>query len=567
MRKFMHYDIIQLIDRIEKILAPLEDKMLSESVMTAKENLNSEQIPSALLVSFSLDMWRLLIIASQVCGWHPEENLKNFFRHTVFLSLEYDDEVQLYHRIDGTAEPVGNKTDEPELLLTLPCSFLKKSRLLLCGNPDAVSDWKTILSQQDAVCLITNAVAAMNLYEKNWIAQTWLPFADQESSMIYIAELDKLNADEEDEARQVSDSVRNTVKRIHVKLQIAEKIQQIPDFLHQVFRQEEETLRVRRSQHILKNCLAEIDRRLAELCKIKNEDIHQLEEAVKQFSAVQEKIKTAGQVAADIVLCNAFVEIRSNLLESIRAYNSDMKKHIREKIISCSNEELDDIAETLTKYIRVCWGYYIAEADRIIAENIEQTMEMLIKQFDQDIARMYADVDKTTLNVIENMPPAVLLHQTEKYWITDEVQWIRTKESPVERLRKNTRNILLLSVPCIIVNPAFGAAVFAGVSLFSHQYQKFAARQYRELLLKEIETVCSSYCSQIAEQMEEALKSSEEESCVNIRILYENLANYIVSGLKEKIRQQEKTARHQEIIQNIREQDMPEWNSLLKAEL
>ena len=105
--------------------------------------------------------------------------------------------------------------------------------------------------------------------------------------------------------------------------------------------------------------------------------------------------------------------------------------------------------------------------------------------------------------------------------------------STVDRLRKETRNLMLLSVPLLFVNPILSVGNLAAAKLIGTFREYNQREEYRKQMMTQIESMCLNQARDFDQRIRAAFDGALYDGMENVKKAYGSLTAKLLESLSE----------------------------------
>lgn len=530
----------EIIGIFDEIAEKTQDVKADEIAGWVRMSLEKEHKPTMALVSFNLNHGERFSMLKEHFGVEiPEEIRQMISGEPACLILDYQETPVLLNESDMTGS---------RILFGVPCEALKDYRIAVCDGIQSKEEWLELSNEMDEICLVVNATMAMNQMERTWLRDCAKDLFAAEELVLLITKLGQLN--EEEDVLAVRGIVEDSLKRLELSPRVWEKE---PDALEWMScRLKEQSVKERHDRRVGKNAWNAMRRQMQYLIDSAGVDTAAIQSAMEQLKKQQDKLELAGRLASESILCNAMNRLKAQLCEGIRDYGRQMSGNIRKKVEASPLDQLDQLEDKINGYISGSWDYYLKSMSSRVDTEIEAIAEKLTRQMETDAGVLIADLDESARRTVYSALGLAVgsLEHEGNIGIASGFR-LRGRNSLTEinvgtvtdRLRKETRNMMLLSIPLFFVNPL----VSLGNVMAARAYGKLRTDQemkdIRSEMAKKVEKVCYDNAELLVQQAELGFDDQIRTGSLNITSAYRNLVQQMEDSLaKLESSQQEKLA-------------------------
>ena len=530
----------KIANTINEVAAKTRDEYLNRISDWVKTALEKEHKPSVALICFNLNHSDRLKMVKDFCGVTlPEDILRMIDGEPAGLILDYNDAPVLRNERTASVD---------RLELGLPFEFLKRHRVIICEEIQSMDEWLEFSAEIDAGCLVVNATMAMTQSERAWLDTCAKQMFAADEIAIVLTKTEFLN-DEED-LEDVRRSVMNALRRFDMATKVIESENAAFEWMT-AFSSSTAAVE-RRDGRVLKNGLAEAKRRIEAILDAATIDATTIQSATDQLEKKRKYLELAGQMVAESVLANSLNNLKLQLCDAIRDYGCQMGENIRKKVETMPLDLLDSLDDKINGYISGSWEYYIKSMMSKAAEETEAISRKLVKQMEIDAGSMVADLDESARRTVYSA--LGLSEFSGDMALIDEGTALRSVFSRsgkteisvgaiTDQLRKETRNMMLLSIPMLFVNPLASVGTVFAAKAYGKFKLESKLTDIRSETVGQIDAICYEIGERLANQVGTNIEDEIRKGSVKIKSAYGNLVGQIEASLCElKKSQGEKAA-------------------------
>ena len=492
-----------------------QDAEISELTNFLHASLGEDNKPAAALAGFPLnhsDCWELV---SSFTGTEIPSELK--------VMTEGQPSCIIFDYSDKPGFINSSETGDT-IIYGLPSEKLKAQRVAIIDSVTSAERWLELSRNLDAICLCVNATMAMNQSERVWLEG----FAQNAYSdgNLYIA-LTKVNSlNTEEEAEQVHDTVSGFLRRHNIKAQILTEPEQamniMQDFLS---KHDAKEIHGRRVSLVVLKAITERARRFVDEVLADDESIAG---ALRQLDKQKRSLELSGKAAADGVLSSLMNGLMAEVCDGVRDYGRQMAGSINSYIAKASMEKLEDIDDKINSYINGTWEEYFTRKGSEIDKKFSDIAARLTDQMDIDAGELIAGLDeqaRRTIYAALNLEAPLVIEG-----ISSDAKHNPSTVSVSEitdNLRRETRNMMMLSIPLLFVNPMMSAGNLVAAKLIEKFRMSGKLEEVRSELKGQVEDVCFANAENIVRQIQQSFRDETARASENVRSAYTGLVSRI----------------------------------------
>ncbi len=441
-------------------------------------------------------------------------------------------------------------TEAAELVYT-HTTTLCTDHFMLCSALSKTDTWKKLLNHIDVICLHVNATVAMTYSEKALIGMLSTRFTERPAA-IWLDNLEKLNSDEDREA--VLSGVQAALKRANVQASILCTADEAVQWLRES--REQPDLKQRKERSILRNLMQDMQERIDALLLEADTSSQDYEAAIRQINSQRNRLEAAGQVAATATLGNAFDQLKYDVHDGMRDYNEQMVTQIVNKIKTATSDELERMDTLIPAYQTRAWELYQTRLADALNARYDAIFQSIMQCMEEDAGELYKQLDADTLALLSKTMGLHEIYMARGVPAGGDL-------NSIEKLKRETRNMMLLSIPAVLVSIPLGLATLVGTKLLGNLGMHMAEEEYRKQLLSSVGNSANVYLRQILDHVDVKFDEAKQASAENIRKAYAQLVDLLIGNIRKQEEEHEQLRKQAALYTDIRSTKIPEWLSLL----
>lgn len=535
-------DILKTFDEIVEKAQDIKSEAISA---WAHLSLEKEHKPTMALVSFDLNHKERFNIINCFLGIEiPEEVVQMIDGDSACLILDYSETPVLLNE---------EKAVRNRFIFGAPYEPLKNYRVAVCDEVQSKAEWLELTGEIDIACLMVNATMAMNQMERFWMKECAAPYFSEDEIVVFITKMKQLN-DEED-VQAVRKVVIDSLKRLNVSPNIFESDRDSIEWMVRFLGDKD--IQDKHDKRIVKNGLIAMDAQLRFLIDSVIIDEATVESAMDQLKKQQKNLELAGKLASESILSNALNKIKLQLCDGIRDYGQQMAVNIKKKIEDSPLDQLETIGDRINGYVSGSWDYYIKSMSAKVDSEIEAITRKLTKQIEVDAGNMISELDESARRTIYSAF-GLTSEMTESIVLIDQHLFIKNRNTLTEisvgtvtdQLRKETRNMMLLSIPLYFVNPLVSLGNIFVANIYGKTLAANELKKIRSEMARQIENACYENAEAMVLQVELSFDDEIRTGSINIKSAYNNLIQQIKDSLDELNKAQKEKADLKDYLKN-----------------
>lgn len=549
-------DRIDIPKTIDEVALRTRDEQVSQLSAWVRSALEKTHKPSLALVSFNLNHTDRLRMIRNFCEIVVPEDIINMIEgEPACLILDYNETPIL---INEMANANGM------LELGLPFECLKNYRVIICDEIQSEEKWLALTAEIDACGLVVNATMAMTQDERFWLNNCAKQMFATDETAIILTKINFLNSEEDLE--DVRLSVTNTLTRFGMDTKVFESedvaFEWMLDSICAPGIQE------RHDARILQNAHTVAEKRIRVLLDTAAIDASTIQSTFEQLKKRRQYLELAGQMAAESVLANSLNSLKAQLCEGIRDYGRQMAGNIKSKVENTPLDQLESLEDKINGFISGSWDYYIKSMMSKAVEETEAISKKLVKQMEIDAGSMIVELDESARRTLYRALGLSDFSTEFESEITLERRPLSGNEKAevsvgaiTEHLRKETRNMMLLSIPLLFVNPLASVGTVFAAKAYGKFKLKNELTDIRSEMVGQVEKACYESCEHIAKQVEQNIEDEIRTGSISIKSAYAGLVSQIASSLDELRKSQEENAALKDYLSRVLNVVFPQLKS------
>lgn len=532
---------VQALGLCEELAKISDDGQILEQFAHTKQLLDSEHVPTIAVVGMGPTSCSLLDAASAVCEVPVPEILnQTFTTGPASLTLTNGEKERLYMvsaesyvQIEDVNAARRSANAIEELMFTFPCERLNTNQLILCGGVEGHETWKLLLENIDAVVLRINATAAMNQVERGWIDNELLPLFGKKHFAIFIDLIDRLNT-EADQA-DLMENVKAALRKREMDTPVFTSAKEAGAWAFTELSNMDVS-----EQHVqkaLKICLNAINKRIDNINQLGTIDEKVLAKAVDQVESQRSRLELAGEIAAKTTVANTYSQLRIDAKSGVRDFNRQAVNSICSKIDEAKPNELESLEPKIQAYLRKVWEIYQQQMNEKLNEESQKCYSLLMERMEKDAGSMLSELDEETQRVIFTAMNKAASGLADTQIRPD---WEYQGSNTLTKLKTETRNLMLLSIPLAFTSPVLSLALIFGVRQYKKNQTEKRGEEFRESLRKQVKISCDEMVEDICKEVDKSFDAVAEQIECSILKAYNGLTDTLIGQLQD-LRQQQQT--------------------------
>lgn len=535
----MNEKYTQIVSVCEEMSAVAADAQIADQIQHTKQLVENNHILTVALVGMGPVGRSLLDAANVICKTGTPDILNQAFSNgPVCLTLDNGDEEVLCRigsegRIQiadsGIKSTEGYAVDELEC--AFPCDALKDKRMILCGGIEGHDAWMHLFENMDAIILRINATAAMNQTERGWIDNELIPMFGDKQVAIWIDLLDQLNT--EDDQADVMDNVKKALSKRDMNAPVFTTAKEAGDWAAaELGKMDVADWHIRKA---LKIGLGAVYNRIEEVKKLGTIDEKTVTKALRQLESQRSRLELAGEIAADTTVANAYSQLKIGAKAGVRDFNLQAVSSICSKIDEAATEELETLEPKIQAYLRKVWERYQQDLNGKLNEESQKCYSLLMERMEKDAGTMLAELDEETQQVIQAAMNRATSGQLGTLVRPD---WEYQGSNNLTKLKTETRNLMLLSIPLAFSSPVLSLALIFGVRHYKKTQTAKRGEDFKTALKTQVKASCDEVVEDICREVDRSFDDAAAQMASSVMEAYKGLTDTLINQLQELCDQQ-----------------------------
>lgn len=525
-----------ILGTFDEISAKTQDDRVDSIAAWTRASIEEIHKPTIALVSFNLNHIERFRVIKQFFGVEiPEEIVAMTDWEPICMILDYNESPALLN---------NGRNAGRQIWFGLPYESLKELRIAICDEVSLWSEWLELSNEIDMACLVINATMAMNQMERNWLQECGISFFEESELVLAITRMEQLN--DNDDIQAVHKVVADSLKRIGASIKVFEKMEEALKWMTSLVQRED--IQEKHDRRVVKNGIKGMTSQLKKLLDRVMIDSATIQSTADQLNRQQKDLESAGQFVVESILSNALNRLKIQLCDGIRDYGRQMAANIKKKIADVPLDQLETMDDKINRYISGSWEYYIKSMSVKAEAEMEVIAQKLAKQLETDVGMLISGLDESARRTVyralglipDQMKTAGLTLVHPLTIIHDQNALTEVSVGTItDQLRKEIRNMMLISIPLFFVNPLLSV----GSILVSGAYGKIKTNRELKDILSEMaeqtERACFHNAESIVHRVEENFNDEIQAGSIHIQSVYRNLIQQIENRLIELNNSQE----------------------------
>lgn len=554
----MNEKYLQIIRVCEEMSEIAADAQISEQTLHTKQLVEAAHTPTVALVGLGPTGHALLDAATTIIETDVPDILNQAFASgPACLTLNHGDEVTLY-RIGAEASvsivDAGSRSTDicavDELECAFPCDTLKNYRMILCSDVEGHEAWMRLYENIDAIVLRINATAAMNQSERGWLDNELIPLFGDKQIAVWIDLLDQLNT-EEDQA-DVKDNVNKVLSKHNMDVPVFTTAKEAGNWAAaELAAVDVADFHIRKA---LKIGLCAVNNRIEEIRQLGTIDEKTITKAIQQLESQRKRLELAGEIAADATVSNIYSQLKINAKAGVRDFNAQAVSSICSKIDEAVPDELETLEPKIQTYLRKVWEHYQQELNGKLNEESQKSYSMLMERMEKDAGTMLAELEEDTLLAIQAAMGEAMSSQFGT-WIR--LDWEYQGSNSLTKLKTETRNLMLLSIPLAFTSPVLSIALLFGARYYKKNQAEKRGENFRSALKTQVRASCDDVVEDICREIERSFDCVENRIASSVLDAYKGLTDVLIAQLQALCNQQRELMTHIDKLQQMQTVTIP----------
>lgn len=519
-----------ILDKFDEIAEKTQDDNVDSIAVWVRESVEKEHKPTMALVSFNLNHAERFHMVRQFFGIEiPKEIVQLVDGEPTCLILDYNETTALLNDyISGRRH----------ILFGMPVETLKNYRIAICDEVQSDNEWFELSNEIDMACLIINATMAMNQMERTWLKECAVTFFEENELVLMISRMEQLNEDEDVDT--VHKVIKDSLERIGVSLKVFENAKESLDWM--IYSIKDISIQEKHDKRVVRNAVNVMDKRLKYLVDSVVISSITIQSSIGQLKKQQKSFELAGQLAAESIFYNDMNNLKIRLCDGIRDYGRQMAANIRKKIENSPFDQLEKMDDKINGYVSGSWEYYIKSMFEKTDMEMEAIAQKLTKQMETDAGVFVSELDESARRTVYNALGLTSIQiEAESPELIAPRSLIHGKNvfteinvgTITDQLRKETRNMMLLSIPLLFVNPMISLGNIFVAKAYGKIKTESELEGIRSEMIKQIEGICFDNAESMVHQVESSFDEETRTGSINIKSAYNSIIHKLETSLNE----------------------------------
>lgn len=451
------------------------------------------------------------------------------------LIFSYDENGESSASMDGTTigfnaleiiERIKDIEDNtiPQIRICLGTEVLKHQdiTILYSYNEFIEYNWKKEFNYCEFAFLITNATAAMNLKERNFIDSCVKRLLGATRFGIVICNLELLNT--EADINAVLGGIRSYRTGSNLDCKIFEaNADELKEFVCTTMVSNIAELREMAINQSLINCIAEVEETIRTIEENAELDLKEIEELIQEFEKRKNKVETSGKIAASTISGSFSAKIKYELTNDINKYSEDAIKNILKAVETST--DIEATKRKIPKYLEDIWTNFELEQGKKLKTDTQALIDKIYCKMEQDVGDFLTDFSESKRKVLE--------YAMTNISIDGGIIDYDAKESSTEKkINKISKIMLWSAIPvALLTNLPLGIATAVGSKVIKKFTQKTIDTENKEVIMNEIKLICNTTKNEMLNHANSSINNVVNEVELEIIDSYKNFVETILLEL------------------------------------
>lgn len=484
--------------------------------------LEQEHKPTMALVSFNMNHSERFDMVKGYAGVEiPPELVSMVEGEPACIILDYSQKPTL----------LSNGASDNIIIYGLPCEKLMAHRIAICDEIKPKERWLALADEIDIACLLVNATMAMNQVERTWLGECGQPLFWENEPVLAMVGMNLLNNAEDVQA--VTEVVSAALKRLQMSTKVFDRPQDamtwMEDFLNG------EPIQESRARRIAKNGLTAMSELVRDFMNTAVVDGDTIETAVSQLEKQRKSLEMAGELASESILFNELNRLKVMATETIRDYGRRMAEDIKAQVETYPLEQLGTVDETVNRNAAEAWDSIIKSMSATTDAELAKVAARLTEQMEHDAGTLISQLDEPARRAVYSaisFRSAAADGNAAQMSVRTPAEYAGVNVGELTgQLRRETRNMMLLSIPLLLVNPwvAIGN-IFASKAIGKFRTDS-ELKSARADMAAQIDSMCVENAEVIVRYMESEFDRQIREGRQNVKAAYAELIKHLEENL------------------------------------
>ncbi|MBQ1555421.1 MAG: hypothetical protein IIZ68_08185 [Clostridia bacterium] len=438
-----------------------------------------------------------------------------------------------------------------------PCEALRSHRIAICDEIREKDKWIALADEIDITCLLVNATMAMNQVERTWLQNCGQPLFWDNTPVIAMVGTQLLNSEED--AQAVAEAVNGALKRLQLSTKVFEQPQEALAWMDAFLNGE--GVGESHDRRVARNCLLSSRDRAKAFLDETVVDGSAIDAAIKQLEQQRKSLEMAAQLTSESILHNEMGRLKVMAVESIRDYGRQLATRIKSQVESCPLDQLGTVDEIVNQQNMQAWDSFIGNMKATTESQMQEITQRLSAQLEVDAGELLSRLDESARRAAYSAIAMGLHGEQDGVTIPAHApaEYAGVNVGEVTgQVRRETRNMMLLSIPLLLVNPwmAIGNVV---VSKFIGKFRTDSElKTARADMTAQIDNMCAANAEEIVRYTEAGFDRQLREGEQNIKAAYAGLIGNLENDLYRLKSEQGKKAKEWDVMDQLVSKSIPE---------
>lgn len=534
----------EVTDVCDLIAAKTRDAGIMALADRVHKALEQEHKPTMALVSFNMNhLERFEMVKSQTGADIPSELVSMVEGNPACIIFEYSQKPTL----------LNNGASDSIITYGLPYDGLKTHRIMICDEIQSKEKWLALSNEIDIACLLVNATMAMNQVERTWLKDCGQPLFWENEPVLAMVGTNLLNSD--DDVQAVSDTVNAALRRLQMSTKVFDQPSDALGWMEEFLN--EASVAESHDRRVAKNALTAVRERTEAFMNMAVVDGGAIGTAVSQLDKQRQSLEMAGQLASESILFNELSRLKVMATETIRDYGRKMADSIKAQVETYPVDQLATVDETVNRYVTESWDSFIISMTATTDTELGKVAQKLTEQMEKDAGVLISQLDEPSRRAVYSaitFRPAAAQGNNSVVAVRAPAEYSGVNVTELtNQLRRETRNMMLLSIPILFVNPLMAVGNVIASKLIGNFRTDSELKSARAEMAAQIDSMCVENAESIVRYTEVGFDRQIQEGMQNVKTAYAGLIQRLEENLNRlKDEQGRKAAAWDTLEQQIR---------------
>ena len=261
-------------------------------------------------------------------------------------------------------------------------------------------------------------------------------------------------------------------------------------------------------------------------------------------------------MTSESILGNSLNSFKVQLCEGVRDFGGQISESVKKKIENCPIDKLESMEDKIKGYISGAWEYYVKSITVKINSEIEKITQKVTQQMEIDAGNMVSELDDSAR---QTLYCALALDYTKssEFVMENQVSIGTVTGQITEQLQRETRNMMLLSIPIFFVNPLASIGSIFAVKAYGKYKTNNELHNGRTEIVNAAISACHEITESIVQKIQIETNDAMRDGSMEIQKSYGTIIQQFREKLSELNEAQKERAKLKEYIREMLDNQIP----------